>query len=379
MSGIAKAGRKWQKMNDSSYGKLLSNTLVFAIGSFSSKILVLILIPIYTGYLTRAEQGITDVLTQIANWMIPLATMTISEAMIRFGLDKAYDKRRVFTLGNLICGTGMAIFALVLFIVDLTGIADNYIGGYALLLYAYVFMSGMKTLYTTFVRAMEKVKLFALAGIIATVFTLFFIVMFYIVLPPSFLGEGTGIQKYLLATILSDLITTVFVAVAAKLWRFIDFKKDSNEIVILWDRILECGEVAVRLADCPGCNVKETMQGGEFHPQQAPTMRELMNEARGDDPEKRKREPHEDYVKAGLDKLERLTEEEFQRWLRTGCAYPSDLPDDLNYVPPVEDPIDWDPDDVMGTKTPSCWIEGKPNDHPDGWKVGDEMNEELGF
>ena len=161
--------------------------------------------------------------------------------------------------------------------------------------------------------------------------------------------------------------------------RFIDFKKDSNEIVILWDRILECGEVAVRLADCPGCNVKETMQGGEFYPQQAPTMRELMNEVHGDDPEKRKREPHAAYVKAGLDKLERLTEEEFQRWLRTGCAYPSDLPDDPNYVPPVEDSIDWDPDDVMGTKTPSGWIEGEPNDQPDGWRIGDEMNEELGF
>lgn len=217
--------------SQSSYKKLFSNTLVFAIGSFSSKVLVLLLIPIYTNYLTTAELGVTDVLTQIANWLIPLVTMTISEAIIRFGLDKAYDKKRVFTIGNLICAFGLAVFGIILPIVNLTGIADKYIGGYALILFVYVMMSGIKTLYTTFVRAMEKVKLFALAGIIATFFTLFFTAMFYMVLPSDFLGEGTGIQKYLLATILSDFITTLFVTFKAKLWKYIDFRQIDREML----------------------------------------------------------------------------------------------------------------------------------------------------
>ncbi|MBR1864805.1 MAG: polysaccharide biosynthesis C-terminal domain-containing protein [Ruminococcus sp.] len=215
----------------SSYNKLLANTIVFAIGQFSSKVLVLLLVPIYTNHLTKSQMGIADILTQIANWIIPLATMTISEAIIRFGLDKAYDKRQVFTIGNLVCGGGMLLFSLLLFLVNLSGIAKAYIGGYAVLLFAYVMMSGIKTLYTTFVRSMEKVKLFAVAGMVATFFTLFFMVMFYIVLPDSFLGEGTGVQKYLLATILSDLITTVFVTFAAKLWRYFDFRRLDREMM----------------------------------------------------------------------------------------------------------------------------------------------------
>lgn len=217
--------------SQSSYKKLFSNTLVFAIGSFSSKVLVLLLIPIYTNYLTQTELGVTDVLTQIANWLIPLVTMTISEAIIRFGLDKAYDKKSVFTIGNLICAFGLAVFGIILPIISLTGIADKYIGGYSLILFVYVMMSGIKTLYTTFVRAMEKVKLFALAGIVATFFTLFFTALFYMILPSDFLGEGTGIQKYLLATILADLITTVFVTVRAKLWRYIDFRQIDREMM----------------------------------------------------------------------------------------------------------------------------------------------------
>ena len=68
-----------EKRIGSSYGKLMMNTIVFAIGSFSSKVLVLLLVPIYTDHLTRSELGRTDNLTQIANWIIPLATMTIAK------------------------------------------------------------------------------------------------------------------------------------------------------------------------------------------------------------------------------------------------------------------------------------------------------------
>ena len=220
-----------EKKLGSSYGKLMMNTIVFAIGSFSSKVLVVLLVPIYTNHLTQAELGKTDNLTQIANWIIPLATLTISEAIIRFGLDKAYDKKKVFSLGNLVCGFGMVCFAALLGLVSLIGIADKWISGYAILLFLYVLMSGIKTLYTTFVRAMEQVRLFAVAGIVATFFTLLFMVLFYLVLPDDFLGAGTGIEKYLLSTILSDAITAVFVTIAAKLWRYIDLKSIDRELL----------------------------------------------------------------------------------------------------------------------------------------------------
>ncbi|MBP1534019.1 MAG: polysaccharide biosynthesis protein, partial [Ruminococcus sp.] len=172
-----------QKKLSSSYGKLMLNTIVFAIGSFSSKVLVLLLVPIYQNHLTKGEQGKVDYLTMIANWMIPLATLTISEAIIRFGLDKAYDKKKVFSLGNLVIGTGMLLFGAVLGIVRLTGLADRWISGYTIMIFVYVLMSGLKTLYTNFVRAMEKVRMFAVSGIISTFFTLLFMVLFYLVLP----------------------------------------------------------------------------------------------------------------------------------------------------------------------------------------------------
>lgn len=221
----------------SSYRKLFSNTLTFAIGSFSSKILVILLIPIYTNALSQSELGVTDLLTQIANWAIPIASMTIAEAVIRFGLDKAYDKKAVFTIGNVVCLAGLGVFGVLMFIVTLTGLAKNYLGNYGLLLYLYIFMSSMKTLYSTYVRAMERVKLFAVNGIITTFFTLMFNVLFFTVFPKdhAFFGIGgifaSPVAKYLLAIILSDFISVVFLTFAARLWEHFDRRSWNGDLV----------------------------------------------------------------------------------------------------------------------------------------------------
>ncbi len=212
----------------SSYRKLFSNTLTFAIGSFSSKILVILLIPIYTNALSKAEGGITDVLTQIANWAIPIASVTIAEAVIRFGLDKAYDKKAVFTIGNVVCLGGLGAFGVLMFIFTIAGVAKNYLGTYGIILYLYIFMSSMKTLYSTYVRALERVKLFAVNGIITTLFTLLFNVLFYMVFPKDYAFFGIGgvfaspVAKYLLAVLLSDFISIIFLIFTAKLWKHFD-------------------------------------------------------------------------------------------------------------------------------------------------------------
>ncbi|MBR1763980.1 MAG: polysaccharide biosynthesis C-terminal domain-containing protein [Ruminococcus sp.] len=208
----------------SSYKKLFSNTVIFAVGSFSSKILVILLVKVYTTYLSRAELGVNDVITQIANWLQPVVTMTISEAVIRFGLDKSFSKKNVFTIGNIICAAGFAILGVIMPIVALSGIADRYLNGYSLLLYVYIITSSLKLLYSTFVRALEKVKLFAFNGILTTFLTLFGTVLFIMV----FKMGNTG---YLLSIIVSDFLSVIFLTFAAKLWRYLDFRSIDREMM----------------------------------------------------------------------------------------------------------------------------------------------------
>ena len=58
------------------YKRLFSNTLIFAVGTFGSKLLVFFLMPLYTHVLTDAEYGTSDLLQQSANLLVPPSTIS---------------------------------------------------------------------------------------------------------------------------------------------------------------------------------------------------------------------------------------------------------------------------------------------------------------
>lgn len=200
----------------SSYKKLFSNTLIFALGSFGSKLLVLILVPLYTACLSPDQYGTVDLIAQTANILIPIITLSAADAALRFALETKDEAQhaKIYSslLGVVLCG-----FALLAVLYPIYS-KFAYLDGYALLLLIYVCTASLKQLNSTFVRALEKVKLFAFDGILTTLAMLLLNILFLIVFKWSTVG-------YLLAIILSDLLSSVFLFFAAKLWRFISFKK----------------------------------------------------------------------------------------------------------------------------------------------------------
>lgn len=213
-----------EKNKTGSYKKLISNTIIFALGSFSSKVLVLFLVPIYTNYLTTEQLGQTDLIIQIANWLVPIFSLTVYEAMIRFGLDRAVDKKQVFTIGNAVVFSGLAMLSVIMPVVSLTGVLESYVGQYTVLLYVYVCTASLRWVYSSFVRSLEMVRLFAFDGLFATFMTLAWTAVLII-------GFKMDVKGYLLAIILSDLSSFLFLTFMARLWRFIDFKHFDRELL----------------------------------------------------------------------------------------------------------------------------------------------------
>ena len=68
------------------YKKLLSNTLIFAIGMFSSKLLTFFMVPFYTNVLTENELGTAGLVVQAANLLIPVVSCGVANSIIRYGL-----------------------------------------------------------------------------------------------------------------------------------------------------------------------------------------------------------------------------------------------------------------------------------------------------
>lgn len=199
------------------YKKLASNTIIFAIGTFSSKILSFLLMPFVTRMMTTGSYGAADLIQQTGNVIIPIAFLCVNSAALRFSMDKAERKSDVFTVGVRVTLVGFLAFLLFAYPISLIKINDFKLGDYLVLIYVFVLTSGFRQLCQQFVRGSGHVKLFAIDGILATVTYLLFTMLF--------LGVFKwGVTGYILAIVASDFCSVLFFTVTAKLYRYVRFK-----------------------------------------------------------------------------------------------------------------------------------------------------------
>ena len=91
------------------YKTLLKDTVIFAIGSIGSKIILFLLVPLYTNILTTEEYGISDLFHTVAEILYPIFCLTIFNAVIRFGLSQKVKTEDVLVNGLIVCVFGAII------------------------------------------------------------------------------------------------------------------------------------------------------------------------------------------------------------------------------------------------------------------------------
>lgn len=214
-----------QPKKQNRYKKLFSDTVVFAIGTFSSKLLVYFLMPLYTKVLTTEQYGVTDLLVQAGNLIYPFATAGIVSAIVRFGLDRSYRRKDVFTNGLRTIFIGLAVLLAVCPLISKIPL----ISGYGLYVYLFVLCCCMRAICSQFVRAIGLVKLYALDGVLSTLTTIIFNILFLVVFK-------LGIEGYLLAMICADFCSAIFLFLTARLYRYVTFKKTKPGV---WGEMLK--------------------------------------------------------------------------------------------------------------------------------------------
>lgn len=192
------------------YRNLISNTALFGLSTFGARFLTFLLTPFYTRVLSSAEYGVTDLLLQTGNLIIPIASVGIANAVIRYGLEQTSDKRSVFTTGLLVTLAGFFLLLLAAPLLDRIA----FLSGYLWLVLLYVLAANIHSVCNQFARTMGHVRLFALDGVLRTMLTIVFNILLLAVFP-------MGVTGYVLANVLADGITTVFVFLRAKQWRYL--------------------------------------------------------------------------------------------------------------------------------------------------------------
>ena len=194
------------------YNKLGANTLLLAMGTFASKLLVFFLMPLYTSILSSAQYGVADIISQSANLIIPIASVGIYNGVFRFAADKAEDKRTVLSsaLASLLIGLGV-----FLLLSPLLGLI-TYISEYVWLLVLYVVAAGVHYVCSYYLRAIDKTRLFAIQGIFNTLMTIALNVLFLVVFE-------IGIVGYVLSVVIANVLTIIFIFVFSGIGKDISF------------------------------------------------------------------------------------------------------------------------------------------------------------
>ncbi len=200
--------------------RLLSNTLIFTVGKFVSKLIVIFMLPFYTSYLSSAEYSTSDLITNLCNLLIPLACLGVSEGIFRNAATKNVDKEAFFTNGAMLMIFGSLGFLALSPLLLLTG----YFNDYVWLIACYVLASNVHSVCSQYVCAIGRTKLFAGQGVLNTALTVVLNIVFLV-------GFDMGVTGYVLSIVIADLLSTVFVFFVAKLYRAFKPKKISRAIM----------------------------------------------------------------------------------------------------------------------------------------------------
>lgn len=191
--------------------KLLKNTAWFTVGTVFSKIITFLLVPLYTNILTVEQYSIADLLTTTVSLAIPFFSLIITEAVLRFVLDKKNNKKQVFTIGIVITAVGGVILAIISFFIFKNISVIKLYWGYFIVIY---FMTAINTLESEFLKGLEEVRLLAEIGILQTLS----LVISNIVLLVTMKCEIMG---YLAAYIISYGIANICYFFGGKLYKYI--------------------------------------------------------------------------------------------------------------------------------------------------------------
>lgn len=156
---------------------LIKNILLFGLSNFIPKIMSFLLVPVYTAYLTTADYGTSDIIMTTVSLLLPIFTLDINDAVIRFTIENKQDKR-AYAIGVRIYILGCVALAVVLGIV---AVATELRLTYLVLLFVLFAVSGDYQLKVAYLRAMERVSFLSLCTIVCNFVTLVANVLFIVV------------------------------------------------------------------------------------------------------------------------------------------------------------------------------------------------------
>ena len=192
---------------------LFKNTGYLLIGNFSSKILVFLLVPLYTSVLSTAEYGTYDLTFTTIQLLMPVLSLNIIDGVMRFSIDAGakerqytfYTAMKYMLLACMVFLSG-AIVVRVLFQID---VLEHYFVEIILFFAFYMFSQFA----IQFARGLDDIKGISISGILGTATVIISNVLFLLV-------WKIGLRGYFWANICSFGIQGLFLASHSRFYMY---------------------------------------------------------------------------------------------------------------------------------------------------------------
>lgn len=210
----------------SKYKELAKNTGIFALANFSSKILIFLLVPIYTRVLTTTEYGFYDLVYTTIQLFVPILTLNISEAVMRFLMKDGVSKKSVFSIAVLDIFIGSIAFALLLLVNNLFSLSD-LISQYSIYIFVIFVFYTLNNFLIQFSKGIDKIGVTAISGVISTAVMLAMNVILLVVFDWGLLG-------FFIANVFGYVIPCIYIVSRLRLWELFEIKIDKK---LQWEMV----------------------------------------------------------------------------------------------------------------------------------------------
>lgn len=203
-----------------SLNKFFKNTLIFAISNFSSKFLVFLLLPFYTRVLSPSEFGTSDLISITISLLLPIFTLSVSEGILRFTMQKGANINVIFTFGIKIVIIGfIALLCIYPFFLRI-----DPINKYLILFYSIYLTSTLNQYFNQFLRGIGNVGLIGIVGIFGTIITIVSNILFLAI-------YNFGIYGYLISILITNTLCMLILFYFGKLFKYFTFNSPSKELI----------------------------------------------------------------------------------------------------------------------------------------------------
>lgn len=164
------------------------------------------LVPIYTASLSTSDYGTADLVSTIAMVLVPILTLNIGEAVMRFSLDENADYNKIMSVGIAIAiiSTCIGFFTIPLWN------KIEQISQYSFYIALYCITQGVYQIVVCYLRGTERLTSFAFSNIIHVLSTAILNILLLVI----FKG---GLKGYFTAYILGYIIGSLYAIYSGKI------------------------------------------------------------------------------------------------------------------------------------------------------------------